>query len=136
MSTWTFTTASRTVTLSVGVSADEERGAGAIFAWYRHLGISGRDGYKVGADGRSWTVVALIEVTASPSENTLATALEALSTAALAAEVGTLAVRAQSTPYSNVILAAAPELLAHIPLQPGSTAIAQLVRLRFEQLEP
>lgn len=128
-----FTTLYSEVTLSVGMEIERERGAGARFAWYRFLNVKGKDGYEVGADGRSWTVTGWIE--ASSSEDNLATEIEKLSTAALNAEVGTLKIRGRTTPYSNVILAEPPEMLEHLPLQP-SGLIAQRVRLRFEQLEP
>lgn len=119
------------ISITVGTEVPRQQGASARFRWFTYSGVNGRDGIKLGEDGRSLELTGWIE---STSETNLATALEALGTAAKLGVIGTLSIRGGADSWTTVVIDEAPELLEHLPLQPDGATIAQRVRLHFQEL--
>ena len=128
---YVLTLASGTLTLNTNTAIPAERGCGAVLKFFRYLGIKGRDGLKLGEEGRRFDLEGWLH---AASESDLETSRAALSTAAKNAEVGRLSYRGGAATIGNVILAEPPEFSEHY--FESATVVGCHYRLVLDQLVP
>lgn len=120
-----------TVTLNTNTRIARETAAAARLVFFRYLNVKGKDGIKVGEEGRSFELEGWLH---SDSEVNLETAKAVIQTAAKNAEVAALSYRGAASSIGNCIIGCnpPPEFSEHY--WESATSVGCMYRLVIDQL--